>query len=72
MHLILQLINQLKPKNKSYHSKENTMLKLVKCWSSKGHVNFINILRFMVKNKVKSVIRLFQTEYGYTLSPLSG
>jgi len=28
MHLILQLINQLKSKNKSYHSKENTTLKI--------------------------------------------
>jgi len=28
MHLILQLINQLKSKNKSSHSKENTMLKV--------------------------------------------
>jgi len=29
MHLILRLINQLKSKNKSYHSKENMTLKFM-------------------------------------------
>jgi hypothetical protein len=46
MHLILQLINQIKSKNKSYHSKENTTLKFASVSFLKAHVskNFCDFL----------------------------
>jgi len=45
MHLILQLLNRLKSKNKSYHSKENTTLKLYEWEKELPKINPIKIVR---------------------------
>jgi len=53
MHFILQLINRLKSKNKSYHSKENTTLKFVPQLKPFAIHDFFRTWYFCHKNQMK-------------------